>query len=826
MSFYGLLILTAFIFIRLIPELTSLIMIFDPEYADRDRYSKVPVWPFVIAGSGINFAVYLLVHYRTFHSWNIAGTVLKIVKLEVPYQDWTYFTKSFLLCTAAGIGTGILLRCLRKHFFGTAYGQREFSVSGKAISLLSVSVTAAASVVCYGVKASGISRLMINEICSKNQGIFLDKDETVSDYVELYNSGSLPYLVSGIYLSDDAEQPEKYEVPRGILYPGEYQVVVLDENAPFQLSDSGETLCLSLEGQLLEQVGCAALSKDCSYSRLSDGGDAWGIRTCTPGEDNGTSYPVLSAPVFSREGGFYTDEFDLEIFCEEGETIFYTLDGSVPSAESNRYQGAIHISDASENENIWSMREDVSAGFLEDSPSDFESPDYLIDKCTVLRAVCIDGDGNQSPVASATFFVGFDRREGYQGMNILSIMTEPDNLFEYNKGIYVLGSTYDITRAYDAEQWYADLWWWQSANYRKRGRDWEREACLQFFDADGNLILTKDAGIRIQGDGSRWRLPRSLNLYARDEYDGNNRFEADFFGNGYEPQRMTLFAGSDDNLLKLKDYLAASVVADRGVSTMDFVPYVMFLDGEYWGCYWLIEKYDEEYFAYHYGVDSDNVLMVKDDDQEKIAVGNAEDEILYDDMYAFVTGTDFTKDENYRKICGLIDVDDYINYCAAEVYIANMDWPYNNYGFWRTRTAEEGSACSDGKWRCILFDVNDPGTMNPENAEFDLFGRTVANDPMFSNMMDNPEFARKFVSKILEMADREFLPENINAFIDDYRELMEEPLAKEYERFYGKSSGKQEEFEEELQNIRDFFERRYVYIKDYFENYEVRRQGF
>lgn len=75
------------------------------------------------------------------------------------------------------------------------------------------------------------------------------------------------------------------------------------------------------------------------------------------------------------------------------------------------------------------------------------------------------------------------------------------------------------------------------------------------------------------------------------------------------------------------------------------------------------------------------------------------------------------------------------------------------------------------------------------------------------------------MSRILDMANNEFLPENINLFLDEYRELMKDPLTKEYERFYGKDTNKLLNFEEEFQDIRDFFEGRYLYITDYFENY-------
>ncbi len=819
MSFYGILMLTGFIFIRFIPEIITLVFLYDTEYIDRSKHVKSSaLLSFAIISSVLNFLVYILFHYRSFHSWNLAETILNIVKGNIFYEDFSYFSESLLLCAIAAIAIGMGLRLLlKKIFFGREYGHNGFSVWNRVVVLLAVSVTVVASIVCYSVKSSGASKLVINEICSKNVSVFLGKDEVIDDYVELYNSGWLPYSVSGMYLSDDEDHLEKYEIPFDVLKPGEYQVIILDENAPFHISDTGETIYLSRGGQILEQIDCVALNKDCSYCRITDGGSDWGIRTCTPGKDNEISNPVLSPPVFSHKGGFYTEEFDLQMFCKEGETIYYTLDGSVPSTDSELYGEAIRIRDVSENKNVWSMREDVSAGFLDKASTGYEVPNYQLDKCVVLRAVSVDEEGNRSPVASATYFVGFDQKEGYRGMNILSILTEPDNLFDYDKGIYVMGSIYDSSKEYDSTQWYSDLWWWWNANYKQSGREWEREACLQFFGTERDLLLSKDAGIRLQGNGSRGQLPKSFNFYARDEYDGDNRFRADLFGSGYEPQRVTLFAGGDDRQLKVKDYLIMELGTDRAFATMDFMPYVMFLDGEYWGCYWLTEKYDEEYFAYHYYVDSNNIVMIKDDEQGNLAIGNEDDEALYDTMYAFISNTDLSSDENYRKACELIDIDSYIDYYAAEIYIANPDWPHNNYGLWRTRTVEEDTY-SDGKWRWVLFDVNREGAMASRKIEMDSFGEVMENDPMFSSLMKNKEFSGKFVSTILDMANKEFRPENVNRILDGYKELMKVPLAKEYERFYGRNENEASGFEEDVQDIRDFFEGRYHYITNYFEN--------
>lgn len=461
------------------------------------------------------------------------------------------------------------------------------------------------------------------------------------------------------------------------------------------------------------------------------------------------------------------------------------------------------------------MREDVSAGFMADEIYDapgYCPPDFLIDKCTIIRAVCADEEGNESEIVSSSYFVGFDQKEGYEGMNVLSVITDPDNLFSYETGIYVKGWKFDENREDDIEKWPAEYWHWWNANYTQKGSQWERDACLQFFDKNGSLILTKNGGMRIQGGASRARLPRNLNFYARKEYDGSNCFETNLFRTRYEPQRVTLFGGSDD-LVKIKDVLMAGLLSERSFSTMDFEPYVLFLDGEYWGCYWLTEKYDNEYLSYHYNVDKSNVVIIKHG-RDGIVVSD-EDKALYQDMRSFVSGTDLTIDGNYRKVCEMIDIDSFLEYYAAEIYIARwIDWPNGNFALWRTRE-RKNDAYSDGRWRWMLFDVNGP-SMEAENIERDTFKMVKENDSVFASLMQNEACREKFADVITDMAETEFHPDNINAFLDEFEDHMRGPLKKEYERFYGKENDKALTFDKTIEELRTFFEGRYVYIKDYF----------
>ena len=283
--------------------------------------------------------------------------------------------------------------------------------------------------------------------------------------------------------------------------------------------------------------------------------------------------------IFSKESGFYEDEFKLKIYAPTTE-IYYTLDGSDPDQNSMKYEGTIIVDDASKNPNMYSMRTDLTTEFLHEELEKYskeryrvyyQTPDELIDKCTVLKAVYYDQQGNRSDIEERIYFVDFEEKTGYDNVNVISITTDPENLFGYENGIYVLGQTYDNFRQeQDMEEfWAAEYWEHWNANYKNKGITWERPASVQVFDTEKNLVLSQNAGIRIQGGGSRGFLPKSLNLYAREEY-GTDKLYYDFFGTGYLPKRVTLTTGGDDFYTKIKDKLVSELAADTKAATMHY----------------------------------------------------------------------------------------------------------------------------------------------------------------------------------------------------------------------------------------------------------------
>ena len=523
---------------------------------------------------------------------------------------------------------------------------------------------------------------------------------------------------------------------------------------------------------------------------------------------------------FSKESGFYDEEFMLELSALEGE-IYYTLDGSIPDRTSKRYEEPILIYDATENENVHSMRTDVSTGFEveeiervgSETPPGYQVPNYKVDKATIIRAVAYDKLGEKSEVASASYFVGFSEKEVYDGMNVLSIVTEPDNLFDYENGIYVTGKAYD---EYKEKYRYTEQWYFTEeyhlswgANYQNRGMKWERDASCLFFDEQGRLKLEQECGIRIHGGDSRGLTPKSLNIYARKEYDGNKMLQADLFETGYYPAAVTLFQGGNEYRTRAKDFLIASEIKDMNIGSMNFEPYVLFLNGEYWGVYWLNEKYDKNYLEYYYDVKPDNVIIIKSGGLEE---GEEEDFKYYQEMLDYCSKSDLTQNAEFEKVCEMIDINSYVDYYAVMLFSARcVDWPEYNFILWRTKKTE-GGIYGDGKWRWMVFDMNSEGF----DADFDSVEHVMKNDAMFNNMMSNKMFRKMLFERIEEVMEI-YDYEKMKLRVEEYRNFILEKVRQHDKRFFGDDSA--DIFNAEMDAIDEFFKNRGAYMQFILEKY-------
>ncbi len=510
---------------------------------------------------------------------------------------------------------------------------------------------------------------------------------------------------------------------------------------------------------------------------------------------------------FSRESGFYEEPFTLELSAPVGTKIYYTLDGSVPDENAFPYTTPIEIDDATVHPNVYSMRTDMAYGATMDGIP-YQLPDYAVDKCTIVRAVYQDQDGKYHDLKTESYFVGYEGKAGYSDMNVISVVTDPDNLFGYDDGIYVFGRRFDTELDEDGN--HID----ETENFTQHGAQWERPADIQLFRADGEVALKQSCGVRVQGGGSRSGLPKSLNLYARENYGMAKRFYADLFGTGYMADTLTLSAGGQDTIAKFRDKFVSALTKERDFCTMNFEPCVLFLDGEYWGVYWLTERYTDTYLSHYYDVDKDEALIVKNGRPES---DSDEDWEIYNRMMRYLVETDFTVSDHYESLDSVIDLQSYLDYYATEIYIARgVDWPGGtNEAFWRVREPSAnaaGESYADGRWRWMLFDVN-TSSLDSASVGTDTLAFTTEHSAAFANLCRSDTFKEEFSVTLMDLANEVFSPVHTEPLIAAHLDLMTEPVDVHLKRFFG--SDLPYRMEDEMENIRTFLANRKGYMAGY-----------
>lgn len=492
----------------------------------------------------------------------------------------------------------------------------------------------------------------------------------------------------------------------------------------------------------------------------------------------------VSVPTFSKQSGCYENGFSLELKASEGSKIYYTTDGSIPEVPTmpvgtvskipkkeiaKEYTNQILVKNRQGEENVLSSKENVN--FMYGGPEAWKKFDPNKDdvaKATVIRAVAVDTSGNRSNVVTKTYFVGNDIYNKYKNASIISMVTDPDNLLSEETGIYRVG------------------------NYENKGSEWERDAFVEYFEDDGTIPFATTMGIRIHGGYTRHFGQKSFNLYFREELGGlknlknyelipgNTNFDKTESINKYK-HFMLRNGGNDTEYTKLQDVFIQSLVTDRAFTTQSNRVSVLFLNGEYWGPYSLTEKYSDNYAEENFGVNKDNVIMIKNGELEE---GVDSDIQYYNELSSFAQ-KDMTNSNNYLTFCDMVDIQSFADYFATEAYIGNKDWPNNNEQLWRCRQTEEGNKYADTKWRWMLFDTEySMNLYNQTGNDFDGIENAKSNT-LFKAVLKNQDFQKLFVNTMMDLYNVNFIPNTTDRRLEQYIEIYRPLMEDYYKRFGG-----------------------------------------
>ncbi|MBR6537700.1 MAG: CotH kinase family protein [Lachnospiraceae bacterium] len=533
----------------------------------------------------------------------------------------------------------------------------------------------------------------------------------------------------------------------------------------------------------------------------------------------------LAPPRFSAEGGFYDDLFSLTLSSVPGNTIYYTTDGSDPrtSDTAKEYTNGILIYDNTDEPNIYSALTDITL-------HDYNPPKFSVDKGIVIRAVAKTPEGEFGEPAMNSYFVG-KTDDYYSDLRVISLVTDSDYLFDHDTGAYMVGSDYYEWVNSDDYEPKDNGDTGNPTNYNKDGRESEFPVTIQVFE-DGKSVYTANIGARISGNWSRAFVQKSIRLYAREEY-GTKKMKYAFFegltdldGNPIEKfDKITLWNGGNDaETLHFRDAFIQDLADGLAVDTIASEPYLLFINGEFWGFYLLREKVEDYYIQSHYGIDKDDVAVIKNGSLDS---GTEDDSGDYWNFCKWVSEADMAQDRNYMEFCAKMDLQSFMDYMAVETYVNNSDWAngyMNNWIVWRSKTINPDIPEADGKWHFVFYDMDiSSGLYGSTETSFRydslntnyVDGSGFNLPAMLQSLKKNPDFRQSFYDNYNRIIDTVFAPDTVNAKLNQYAASYKEATQAGYLRFGLDWAANN--YDSQINDLRTFFEHRPKYAKRYLD---------
>jgi hypothetical protein len=569
--------------------------------------------------------------------------------------------------------------------------------------------------------------LVINEIMASNAGEVMSPAINFDSWIEVYNPGETAVNLGGMYLSVDPSNPLAWQMPNdmGSVPAGGFKVIWLGSNdiksnqAPFKLDCDGGTIILSdRSGELIAKQNFPEAMSRTAYARKTDGGDEWGwTATPTPEATNKNAVFAkerLKAPVVNLGSQLFKSVVNIVVDIPEGTTLRYTTDGSVPTTSSPVSTKGMFSTTKTTNYVFRLFRD----GYLPSVP--------------VTRSYIQTNDQYTIPIIS---IVG---NEKYFSDPKIGIDCDGDGTNGKT------GNGQEQPRNYNC--------------------DWDRPVNFSYISPDGQqMLFNQDVNIAVSGGWTRSIFPRSLKLKANKIFDGQNRFDFSFFHQKpyiRNKQLVLRNGGNDywDNSARFLDAALETIIQRSGIDLdcQAYVPIIEYVNGELRGVLNMREPNNDKYAYANFGYDDEEL-----DAFENKTFKNGNDEVYK----RLVSLSENVNDAGvYDEIRTLLDIDEFINYMAVELYIGNDDWPNNNVKAYRSQL--------DGRYRFVCFDLDYcfnrwDHTISSVLNNYSKGSERVEMIVLFVNLLNHNGFRKQFIDTFSIVAGSVFEKGRAFSIVDE-----------------------------------------------------------
>lgn len=448
---------------------------------------------------------------------------------------------------------------------------------------------------------------------------------------------------------------------------------------------------------------------------------------------------VAEKPKFITKPGTFANGQTMVIKLDtKGRTVRYTTDGSEPNANSKVYEDSIVIS-----------------------------------KTTPIRAIAMgDSASCHSRIATGTFFVGQKHT-----LPIVCVTVNHDDMYDFHKGIYVRGPGG------------ASAFPHVGANYWK---SWERRAHVAFYD--GKDGFEKDCGLMIFGGFSRANDKKSFKIKFRDKY-GASKVSYDYFNDGKEEELKTfvLRSGSqDDDRCMIRDEFFTSLMAANSPTLLvqAYRPVALYINGDYFGLYYIREKIDKDFVSRHLNVPNDSISIIMSKYREEGSIAHL------NKVRNYVRTNNMSEKVHYDYFCQNVDCEGLIDLQLGQMYTQNTD--IGNVRYVRSTSPE-----SDMKWHWVFYDL-DATWSDPRSASFYLNPEQelCLQNLLIHRALKNKAFRKLFLERLSMHLHKTFSEANTTAVFDQLINTIRPEMKRNCERWPKLTY---EKWEKNVANFREKF---------------------
>lgn len=578
--------------------------------------------------------------------------------------------------------------------------------------------------------------------------------------VEVHNKTAGSNDLSGItYLSFGiTDNSVFYSIPPGWFTP----ITSTRLHTNFKVGIGETVLMHDNSGLLLDSITVNNVAAAHVKARISDGG-TWCISdNPTPELANvGICYSEYSAiPFITPAAGFYTTDQTISML---GINVKYTLDGTEPDFSSENYLAPFNLS-----------------------------------ATTIVKAKCFEDGKLPGPMVTQSIFINEQTL-----LPVVSLSATPCDLFD-------LGDS--CLAAYD------DVSDFNNNNPQAK-------VTIEYFEADKTFGFGAETKFEAVGNYSIGLPQKGVQFTCDEDFNSPENIPYPLFqkdkpsNNLYHAFRLRN-TDNDSESTRMRDLIVNRFALPTYNIAAGSTNVAAYINGEYWGHYVSRERLDAYFCRDNFGCDPESVDMIK----TSFTVGSIGDytpevgtDTAFFNLRNYCVENDLSIDENFLFVTDKVDEQNFADYYATEIYIANDDWIggiFNNVRLFRATSPEV-------EWKFILWDLSysqdgEWGTGPGSNSiDASLDDNNYYND-IFMGMLDNPVYHNYFINRFADLMNYYYTPEIIHSIIDINTAEMITEMNAQNDRW---GTGDSLNVIEEVENLKNFHNERRNYMFDDIENY-------